>query len=128
MSFSSFVIVCVVALIGYYAYLILKPKKTGFSYSEGSNPFKPTDITIEPPILVTTEMVSYSPANQINSITPPKPATEQGNKKNKAPHTNKYDKNSNVSNSSISKDEISLYLTADILNQSNALWNGVKIA
>lgn len=119
MSFSSFVIVCVVALIGYYAYLILKPEKKGFSYSEVSNPFKPTDITIEPPILVTAEMVSYSPANQINSITPPKSATEQGNK---------YDKSSNVSNSSISKDEISLYLTADVLNQSNALWNGVKIA
>ncbi|WP_167657163.1 hypothetical protein [Porphyromonas levii] len=129
MSFVSFVIVCVVALIGYYAYLILKPEKKGFSYGEVRNPFKATDIAIEPPISVTIDMVSYTPIDLSNppEDTPPQP--EQDVKGTQGTiHINKYDNNTTVSNSSISNDEISLYLTTDLIKQSKSLFKTVMIA
>ncbi len=127
MSFVSFVIVCVVALIGYYAYLILKPEKKGFSYGEVRNPFKATDIAIEPPISVTIDMVSYTPIDPATEDTPPQP--EQDVKGTQGTiHINKYDNNTTVSNSSISNDEISLYLTTDLIKQSKSLFKTVMIA
>lgn len=53
MSFTSFVVVCVIALVGYYIFLALKPEKKSFSYEDNDSDFDGTEIVIDPPIAVT---------------------------------------------------------------------------
>lgn len=61
MSFTSFVVVCVIALVGYYIFLALKPEKKSFSYEDNDSDFDGTEIVIDPPIAVTIGMVSFVP-------------------------------------------------------------------
>lgn len=59
MTFLHFIIFCVIVLIGYYTSLLIKPKNK-FSHADKED-FNAIDISIEPPIEVSVEMVSFSP-------------------------------------------------------------------
>ena len=62
MNFVTFIIFCVVCLLGYYIYLILAPDKKGTSFDNLEPDYPPTEIAIEPPIKVSMSMVTFLPS------------------------------------------------------------------
>lgn len=85
MNFVSFLIVCVVALVAYYLYLILAPEKKSRMFDdrrrEGS---METIIEIEP-IEVSADMVTYQPQAPVES-----PERQQTNEQPEKQDDNKY--------------------------------------
>lgn len=67
MTFVSFLIVCAVALVAYYLYLILAPEKKSQMFDDGRREGSmETTIEIEP-IEVSADMVTYQPPTALES-------------------------------------------------------------
>lgn len=62
MTFATFIIVCIVGLLGYYGYLIFfAPDKTASTFDDKVTGYSETEITIAPPIKVSLDMVTFHP-------------------------------------------------------------------
>ena len=61
MKFVSFLIVCAVALVAYYLYLILAPEKKSQMFDDGRREGSMETIIEIEPIEVSADMVTYQP-------------------------------------------------------------------
>ena len=81
MSFIGFVIICILGLIGYYFFIILKPDNDKSRFEEENLAPPDEEVILDEPILVTEEMVTYrsnpSTSNQADDSDNPEssPAT-----------------------------------------------------
>lgn len=85
MTFVSFLIVCAVALVAYYLYLILAPEKKSQMFDDGRREGSMETIIEIEPIEVSADMVTYQP--QAAVVSPERQQTEEQNEKE---NDNKY--------------------------------------
>lgn len=79
MTFVSFLIVCAVALVAYYLYLILAPEKKSQMFDDGRREGSMETIIEIEPIEVSADMVTYQP--QAAVVSPERQQTEEQNGK-----------------------------------------------
>lgn len=123
MSYSGFVLICVIALIAYYAYQFLRPTKKEFS-PERKDGFKPSNIIIEPPVSVTLDMVSFSPTvlteeteSEISDVVSGEVSS----------NINKYEHYSTFSDSLLDKIELSSFVTKEAIKEGELLFSNILI-
>lgn len=122
MSFTSFVVVCVIALVGYYIFLALKPEKKSFSYEDNDSDFDGTEIVIDPPIAVTIGMVSFVPTV---SEAPNCGNSSNNNTDDDKTAKNRYNQVTTVINCSLSNAEISAFYTKDAVTEGESLFSNI---
>lgn len=79
MKFVSFLIVCAVALVAYYLYLILAPEKKSQMFDDGRREGSMETIIEIEPIEVSADMVTYQPQAAVES--PERHQTEEQTEK-----------------------------------------------
>lgn len=68
MTFATFIIVCIVGLLGYYGYLIFfATDKSSNTFDDKVTGFPDSEISIDPPITVSIDMVTFHPTVQGSS-------------------------------------------------------------
>lgn len=122
MTFSVFVIICLVALIVYYAFIALRPEKQTNFRSE-RHPFKSIEIKVEPPIAVTMGMVTFSPT-VVESDKDTSTNTEEVEEDNSI---NKYNSHSTITNCSLSDLEIKVFYTKEACEAGKQLFSNISL-
>lgn len=85
MTFFSFLLVCAVALVAYYLYLILAPEKKSQMFDDGRREGSMETIIEIEPIEVSSDMVTYQPPAAIES-----PGSQQTEAQTERLEDNKY--------------------------------------
>lgn len=122
MTFGAFIVICVVGLLAVYVYIIFAPQKQGTQYEEVSN-YPIVEVVIEPPIKVSSEMVTYHPeeANFNN-----KESQKEEARSLCLPPSNRYDKEAIVSMAT-SEDEMVITATLEEVQQGKKLFSTINI-
>lgn len=117
MTFGAFIVICVVGLLAVYVYIIFAPQKQGTQYEEVSN-YPIVEVVIEPPIKVSSEMVTYHPeeANFNN-----KESQKEEARSLCLPPSNRYDKEAIV-NMATSEDEMVITATLEEVQQGKKIF------
>lgn len=125
MTFSHFIIFCIIILIGYYLSILWRPKKNKFSY-ENKNDFKAIDISIEPPIEVSSEMVSFTPTVHLGEASI-EDAIDEITTDDSSSSTSIYNTPAISSQCEQGDMELSEYITQEVLQQGSALFSNLFI-